>query len=567
MRKKATLLLGLLIIYICIILSIICYFYFQTIETNRQNKINLTSIQLHYAKSRLEFGQKKIEDNASTILVDEKVQELRKYEGDRESYSYLTMLLDIRSMLKERLINGENMSSISLFLTEQDILITTETNLSMRNELEKKLDGKKEWRQTDEGLYFFMNYTFGIDEKADLIVAIKMSDALLFETEAALSVMNNEKNSFSYVLFPNNKAVSGSMKLKKEIIQHIDQEKKGDFVRKSRIGAISGTLISEKSESSGIRLVTFLPRDKIEMKYNRNTLFVIISILVVLIFGLLLIVLFYRDILSEIRLLTNKFKSVEQGDYDTRISKVRNNEFNYLFEQFNLMISSIQKLLTSLNLEIKQRKLAEARQFRSQIQPHFLYNSLFYIVSVAHNPKAVTEMTRHLAEYYRYMTKKKDIVKIKDEIEFARHYLTIQSLRRDFNFQIMIDPEIEECFILPLIIQPIIENAIEHGIEGKDGANHVKVIGILKGDFCKIVIEDDGPGLNDQDIDELLKSISKHQRNENDSVGLWNVNQRLINYYGQQSKLRINRNKLGGLTVYFQFNLKGLMSGNETINR
>ncbi|WP_407269728.1 sensor histidine kinase [Radiobacillus sp. PE A8.2] len=568
MRKKATILLGLLIIYICVILLFIGYFYFQTIETNRQYQINITSTQLNYAMSRLEIGQKKIEDNAATILVDEKVKELKSYVGDHENYTYLSMLLDIKSMLKERLINGEEMSSISLFFTKQDVFISTETNLNMRNEMEKSMVSKKEWRQTDKGLYFFMKYAFGIEEKVDLVVAIKMSDALLFETESALTFTKNEEKGLSYVVLPNNQVVGGIMKFKEDIIQHIKQEKKSDFIINSRIDNISGTLISERNESSGIRLVTFLPTDKIEINYNKHTIFIIIStIAVVIMFGFLLIFLFYRDVLSEIRLLTSKFKSVEQGDYDTRVSIVRNNEFNYLFEQFNLMVSSIQKLLSSLFIEIKQRKLAEARQFRSQIQPHFLYNSLFYIVSVAHNPKAVTEMTRHLAEYYRYMTRKKDIVKIKDEIEFARHYLTIQSLRKDFNFKIKIDPNIEDCFILPLIIQPIIENAIEHGIEGKDGAHHIMVLATLKGEICEFVVEDDGPGLKEQDMEELLRNISKHQRDDNDRVGLWNVNQRLINYYGKKARLRINKNELGGLTVYFQLNLKGLLSENETINR
>ena len=147
---------------------------------------------------------------------------------------------------------------------------------------------------------------------------------------------------------------------------------------------------------------------------------------------------------------------------------------------------------------------------------------------------------------------KEDIQTIlKDELDFAQSYLEIMTMRKELVYSIDFSEEMMEVPILPLIIQPLVENAIEHGIEGREGAFQVYLLGERKNGSIKISIIDDGKGLYDDEIQSLLIYTNQKEIDEEGSVGLWNVNQRLINHYGQDSRLHFQSNDFGGLTVWF----------------
>ena len=167
----------------------------------------------------------------------------------------------------------------------------------------------------------------------------------------------------------------------------------------------------------------------------------------------------------QMNLLTEKLKQVEVGDLTVQIYKMPKNEFAYVFRQFNHMVRRTHELLEATVKEQELRNEAEMRQLQLQINPHFLYNSLSFIVTAADNPDAVTEMAVHLSQYYRYCTRKKSITTIQEEIDYARSYLEIMAMRKNIEYEIESDPELAACKIPPLILQPIIENAIEHAIE------------------------------------------------------------------------------------------------------
>ncbi|MBC9722529.1 MAG: histidine kinase [Lactobacillus sp.] len=563
MRKKATFLLAMLVVFIMAILIIIGYFYYQTVKTNQSNLVNLTENQLAYANKRMQDSQRTIEENASTILIYKSVKDLRGLQSRGGNQEYLDNLLNIKKMLKERLINNSEMASILICWPKSNIFISTETNLNMKKELPKAIPNGGEWRATERGLYFFMKYTFGNIENDEVIVAIKMSDALLLETQEMLKVNANE----SAIVLPNRQIFGGSKKIQSDVYNAYSLLEKNKGKEVVQLSRSLNRFVVDKVPDSEVLIVTALPTSDNDAIYTRNTIIIASAIVFIILFGCVLIFLYYRNVVSELRLFIDKLQKVEQGNYDIRIDNVHNNEFGYLFEQFNQMVSSIQKLLKSLSKEIKQRELAEERQFQSQIQPHFLYNSLFYIVSVADDPKAVVEMTRHLAGYYRYLTKKLDTVTIGEEIDFARHYLIVQALRKEFEFEINMIEGAAEIPILPLLIQPLIENAIAHGIEAKDGAKKIIVNVKFVNDNYSISIEDDGPGISEEGIHFLESKINLDSREEiSDSVGLWNINQRLMNYYGHTSRLKFSQSVLGGLSVSFEFNPKEGINENETID-
>ena len=125
-------------------------------------------------------------------------------------------------------------------------------------------------------------------------------------------------------------------------------------------------------------------------------------------------------------------------------------------------------------------------------------------------------------------------------------------MRKNIEYEIESEPELGACKIPPLILQPIIENAIEHAIEERENAKHiyVKVYQKAKDEIC-FEVSDDGDGLTEEQIAALKERLARKNRDEKESVGLWNVNQRLVNYYGEQSSLQFGRSIWKGLKVSF----------------
>ena len=161
-------------------------------------------------------------------------------------------------------------------------------------------------------------------------------------------------------------------------------------------------------------------------------------------------------------------------------------------------------------------------------------------------------MAVHLADYYRYCTKKKAITSIGEEVSYAKAYLSIMAMRKSLTYNINVSESLYDTPIIPLILQPVIENAIEHAIEERENAKYlfVKIYKLPDGSV-RFEISDDGDGMSEKEIELLLENLHKKNRDEEESVGLWNVNQRLINYYDSSAGLRFGRSIWGGLLVSF----------------
>ena len=270
--------------------------------------------------------------------------------------------------------------------------------------------------------------------------------------------------------------------------------------------------------------------------------------------GLAFLILYYRNILLQIRILTGKLMQVEKGDFDAKISAVEmpQNEFSYVFAQFNRMVMRIRQLIASILKEQQLRDQAELRQLQLQINPHFLSNSLSYIVTVADKPEAVTQMAVHLANYYRYCTQNKSMATVGEEVSYTRAYLSVMAMRRDVEYTIDVSEALYGIRLIPLLLQPLIENAVNHAIEERENAKHIYVkIYRLQSPEIHFEVSDDGNGMTEEQIGDLMSRLADKQRDEEWGVGLWNVNQRLVNYYGASAGLRFGKSVWGGLLVSF----------------
>jgi len=260
-----------------------------------------------------------------------------------------------------------------------------------------------------------------------------------------------------------------------------------------------------------------------------------------------------RNITFPIQKLRDSMKRVQKGDFSAaEIEVYSDNEIGSLTRSFNVMTHKIQDLMAQNIQEQEQKRKIELKALQSQINPHFLYNTLDSIIWMAEGKKneEVVLMTASLARLLRQsISIENELVTIGQEVEYVRSYLTIQKMRyKDkLEFEINVDPRITHAKIIRLVLQPIVENAIYHGLKYKESKGMLKVHGYELGERIIIDITDDGVGMDE----ETLKHIyDKHKVNyHSNGVGVYNVQQRLVLYYGKEYGIIYHSEKGKGTTA------------------
>lgn len=311
-----------------------------------------------------------------------------------------------------------------------------------------------------------------------------------------------------------------------------------------------------QSKSLGWYLVDYEPIEDIlgPITKSRNLFYVSIALLLGL--SMLASLLLYWQVQIPIKQLIRGVQGLRHGNYAVRLQTRVHNEFEFLFLRFNQMAEQIQQLIETIYEEKIRLREATLKQLQSQINPHFLYNSLFFIKNMASmgNTEAVTAMALSLGEYYRYTTRlESELVTIEDEVQLVTNYLTIQNLRLErFHFEIEIPEAMRQSRIPRLTLQPLVENAVIHGIERSTRYGIITITGNTEGGVNRIVVEDNGPGMNGEEIEVLQRKLELPMDDEM-GCGLWNVHQRLFHRYKGNSGLTLSRSESGGLKVVMQW--------------
>lgn len=317
---------------------------------------------------------------------------------------------------------------------------------------------------------------------------------------------------------------------------------------------LGNQFFSMKSKRGNLELVSYVPTDRLKESSKSITIITLLFAFLITIIAILVVLIFYRNVSQRLLELTRAMKLNENGKLGVQIEQIPDDEFGYVFRQFNQMSQASAHLLRSLLHEQELLSRAKLLQLQYQINPHFLYNSLNYIVAMSDHPESVTEMAIHLSRYYRYRINRTDVSVVSEEVAFVKDYLSIIAMRKNINYKVYVDEGLDTCQILPLLLEPLVENAVEHGIEESDQANEILVTISAKQSRITCSVEDDGPGLSEHLRKKLEHNIfSKDSDREGKSLGLWNVNQRLINYYGQGAQLSFGVSRWGGFLATFSY--------------
>ncbi|GIQ64686.1 hypothetical protein PACILC2_32540 [Paenibacillus cisolokensis] len=326
-----------------------------------------------------------------------------------------------------------------------------------------------------------------------------------------------------------------------------------------------------KSRSTGWHLVDFMPLSDIVRPIRKSNELFTFSVAGLLLMSCLAAYLMYAQVQVPLKRLVVGFQKLKNGDYSVRMVPKGRTEFSFVFDRFNSMVMQIQELFQHVYLEKIHVREARLKQLQSQINPHFFYNCFSFISSMAklNNNKAVVEMSQRLAKYYRYTTRQeRDLVKLSEEIGFVTSYLDIQNMRMPrLRFEVNVPERMKKADIPPLVIQPLVENAVLHGIEPQAAAGFIRITGHCGEDGMRIVVEDNGKGMSVEAMLVLQYKLSKPMDREM-GCGVWNVHQRMQLRFGGQAGISFAASPLGGLkaTLYWPYEAREVAATNGETN-
>ncbi|OMD35350.1 histidine kinase [Paenibacillus odorifer] len=345
--------------------------------------------------------------------------------------------------------------------------------------------------------------------------------------------------------------------LAEELVERLEQEQlRQSENRTVNIKGESYSVNIVYSDKMGWYLIDYMPLSEILHPIQTSNRLFYFAIGALLLMSCLVAYLLYVQVQVPVRLLVGGFQRLKQGDYSTRVEIKGKNEFSFLSGRFNSMVEQIQMLIENVLMEKIHVREARLKQLQSQINPHFFYNCFSFITSMAKldNMGAVVGMSHNLSRYYRYTTRQeRDLVALSEETEFVTHYLEIQKMRMSrLQYEVHIPQQMRKRDLPPLVLQPLVENAVIHGIEPVSKEGLVRITGSCNGRVMVLTVDDDGKGMTPEEIIELENKLGKAM-DEEMGCGLWNVHQRMRLRFGEDAGLTIAPSPLGGLQVKLQW--------------
>ncbi len=333
-----------------------------------------------------------------------------------------------------------------------------------------------------------------------------------------------------------------------------------------RINNESGTFLVSYAvlAKNGWRVINIVPYDTLMKSTMDNGLMTLFTVLLCIVVAVGISLIVTRSISLPVEHLITNMEQAGGGDLDIRIdenwSEVRD-EFATLSKGFNDMVFRLKKLIDDVyRAQLKEKELeflkkeAELNALQQQINPHFLYNTLEAIFWTAQlkGENEISEMVTALGDFFRTSINKGiEYITIDDEIKNVKTYVYLQKIRFGTRFSVEwnISRDIMQFRTIKLILQPIIENAIVHGIEGMENGGLIQISGYREGQRIVFAVNDNGKGMTADEINRLENFINNTEKDTGRSIGVKNVNQRIKLYFGNEYGITFISAEQQGTTV------------------
>ncbi|MFR1378353.1 sensor histidine kinase [Clostridium neonatale] len=298
------------------------------------------------------------------------------------------------------------------------------------------------------------------------------------------------------------------------------------------------TIVTAHSVNNNWTVSLYKPQKLIYESTNFMITGNVIAIMLLIVFSIIITSVLSKVMVSGLEKLRANMEEVEKGNMEITVKSNNEDEVGALIRGFEKMILQIKALIEDVYESRLIQKDYEMKALQAQINPHFLYNSLSLInwMALETDQEDISKITLSLSTFYRTaLNKGKNILRVRDEIKNMRSYLDIQLMMHDYEFDVdvQVEEDILDYNILNLILQPLIENAINHGIDLKtNGRGCIKIIGEKQNDEIVLIVSDNGVGMSNEQAESILT-------NKSNGYGVKNVNERIKLYYGEQYQLKI----------------------------
>jgi len=505
---------------------------------------------------------------SSSIAFDENLSSLLS--GEINDYNYFIRSNKIKQKLYYFTQNSQDIKSIFIYPLNRSAVIRSNSNIIYNdmnyidNEYFKSLASNAEakvWSTSavagndpEGGNYLYFLRAIPNFGTSNGLIQMQIREKSIFDIYKDSSF---GKDSTIFIIDDNGYIVSHpnkekiSTKIETSKIQKMNQNS-GSFT--TEIDGKNYMIVYNAIASSKWTLIATIPMDYIQSNnqwlLNTNLIIIMISF----IFVILISVWVSSKIASPLERVGKAMKQLEKGDFEVRLDYDSDNEIGKIYKRYNAMAAEIKNLMEVIRKEEKKKKEAYIKVLQAQIKPHFLYNTLFTIkclASIKKQPQIEELLDSLIKLLMASISKGGEFVSVYEEIEYIKNFALIQKYRFEDKFKVIfnISSEIQNCIVPKLIIQPIVENAIVHGMDTEISFIEVKIEGRLEGEDIVFRIRDNGKGIDADKINMMLQASENKNKNGFNGMGIKNVNERIKLYFGDQYGLYYLSNIENGTEV------------------
>ncbi|WP_010050736.1 sensor histidine kinase [Carnobacterium maltaromaticum] len=563
--KQKNLIYSLLKVYSLVMILVITSFAitvsYATFDRNRKDTAKVTQQTASRLADILSENENKINRIAIELTNNqEKVANLFDY--FQLSYSdYLSQSLSREGIeggissiyLPQKIANlyyaDDKIESIAIDLKNyQEILYSNE---------QKKM-GSKEKRMPDLKNQLTLSKTLMNPNTSEQIGTLYVT----FSKQELNTIIDNSgaKNQLQTFIFSDrmkqlyaNKIPSNNGLLQAEIEKGITKNSEIDFLSLSQQYYIYGS-----ETASGMQVLTAVSKKSVAIQSFNAIFFILLGSALINLFLLYFLYRIFRKYAYQVEDIVASVSQVSSGKLDWRITTAdKEAELKDISTGINQMLDGINQYIEDIyTLEIKQKD-AHMRALQSQINPHFLYNTLEYIrmYAVSEGAEELADVVYTFATLLRNNTSQEKTTTLKKELEFCEKYVYLYQMRYPGNiaYSFAIDSAIENLVIPKFSIQPLIENYFVHGIDYMRIDNVISVKANIEEDKITILIRDNGKGMSSEKIKDLNQSLMESHSKFGGSIGILNVNERLRSYFGESYRMCIQETQAHGVTISISF--------------
>jgi len=514
-----------------------------------------------------------VENIANKLMIDQRLKEilLYKYKSPMETYLKYTQYKEIENYktLFARAISQIRIYSENPTILENGIFYKVNDNTKNKPwyKLALRLNGFIRWEIVYQDEDIYPDYYFSLVRLLRDVYNEKFGVLVINLNKLELRSILNHQPFDTFLINDDKIIVAGNNE--KYIGKKIDFDEDRIFNRHGypiyydgKKYQVFGIYLPLTGDNKDFYLISMVPLEFIMNEPLKMQYFALLIIMLSIFLSTILIFILSKNMSKRVAILNNAVSEISHGNLDLDIPLKGKDEIGELAENVKIMTKNI-KNLNELVIKQKDMKL---KLLTNQFNPHFLFNTLetIHMMAICNEQKEIADISLKLGNLLRKIVESKgEPIRLDEELNFVRYYLEIQKYRfRKIEYRINILEDIRNIYILPFLIQPIVENSIIHGLEGKADKGLINITIISENNEFIISIEDNGVGMDKDEISAILGNL--HENGLTEKTGLRNTLERIKLFYGEEYGIRIESEKGKGTKVDIILPYSQLLRGEES---